>query len=188
MGSLPESKWLTWVNSEQYEPTISNLGATVLSAMKRIGFERAALVDETWVRAYSSAFPTTADCRGAIQFPRNITHPKTFEFFKELYDTHSVRALQAVPAMCVVGDEDRATPADIRVFSFRSLWPNGPVVRLPGVGHFLKEDAPEIVAVLVEQFVQVNSPPVAEFSDPGKTCNESRRWASVAGATATDIY
>ena len=31
---LPEFKWLTWVNSEQYEPTISNLGATVLSVMK----------------------------------------------------------------------------------------------------------------------------------------------------------
>ena len=177
---LPEFKWLTWVNSEQYEPTISNLGSTVLSVMKRIGIERAAHVGEIWVRAQSSAFPATADCRGAIQFPRNITDPKTFEFIKELYEKHGVEALQSLPAMCVVGEEDRTTPADIRAFGFKSLWPNGPVIRREGVGHFLQEDAPETVAALIEQFVQVNNPPVAEFAEPSREWNESSRWASAS--------
>ena len=182
LGAAPEHKWLTWVNSEQYEPTISNLGATILSVMKRIGFERAAHVDETWVRAYSSAFPTTADCRGAIQFPRNITNPKTFEFMKELYDKHGVEALQSVPAMCVVGEDDRTSPAETKVFSFKSFWPNGPVIRMPGVGHFLQEDAPEAVVSLIEQFVQINNPPVAEFSEPSRAWNESSKWVGIAKA------
>jgi pimeloyl-ACP methyl ester carboxylesterase len=133
-GPMPEFKWLNWVNSEQYEPTISNLGSTVLSVMKRIGIERADYIDETWVRAYSSAFPNLAECRGAIQFPRNISERTAFEFLQELYENYSIEKLQAIPAMCVVGDEDHTTPADIRVFSFQSMWPNGPVVRLPGVG------------------------------------------------------
>ena len=137
-------------------------------------------MDETWVRAYSSAFPATADCRGAIQFPRNITDPKTFEFIKELYEKHGVEALQALPAMCVVGEEDRTTPADIRAFGFKSLWPNGPVIRREGVGHFLQEDAPETVAALIEQFVQVNNSPLAEFTEPSREWNESSRWASAS--------
>ena len=30
-----------------------------------------------------------------------------------------------------------------------------PVVTLPGVGHFLQEDAPETVIALIEQFIQL---------------------------------
>lgn len=175
-GPMPELKWLSWVNSEQYEPTISNLGSTVLSVMKRIGIERADYIDETWVRAYSSAFPNLAECRGAIQFPRNISERSTFEFVQELYENYSLEKLQAIPAMCVVGDEDRTTPADIRVFGFQSMWPNGPVVRLSGVGHFLQEDAPETMSALVSQFIQMNNPPGAVFNEPSRAWNESSKW------------
>ncbi len=178
----PEYKWLKWVNSEQYEPTVSNLGATVLSVMKRIGFERAGHVDETWVRAYASPFPTPEACRGALQFPRNISDPKTFAFFKELADKHDIAALQAIPAMCVVGEEERTTPPEVRILGFKSLWPNGPVVVLPGVGHFLQEDAPEAVAALIDQFIQINNPPGATFTEPSRAWNESRRWASASQA------
>jgi haloalkane dehalogenase len=38
---------------------------------------------------------------------------------------------------------------------FRDTWPKGPVVTLPGVGHFLQEDAPEAVVALIEQFIQM---------------------------------
>ena len=59
-------KWQDWMNSDQYEPVVSNLGATVLSMMQRIGMERMDQVDETWLRAYASAFPTPQSCRGAL--------------------------------------------------------------------------------------------------------------------------
>jgi len=123
--------------------------------MKRIGFERAAHVDETWVRAYASPFPTPADCRGALQFPRNIANPATAAFFAELAQEHDVERVRKIPAMCVHGEEDRAIPVEAAVLGFRSFWPNGPVVTLPGVGHFLQEDAPETVTALVEQFMQL---------------------------------
>jgi pimeloyl-ACP methyl ester carboxylesterase len=55
--------------------------------------------------------------------------------------------------MCVVGEKERTTPAELRVFGFKSLWPNGPVVTLLGVSHCLQEDVPEIVSALVEQFI-----------------------------------
>ena len=68
-------------------------------------------------------------------------------------------------------------PARYTVFRFKSIWPNGPVVTLPGVGHFVQEDAPETVAALIEQFVQMNNPPVDAFSEPSRAWNEGDRWA-----------
>jgi len=35
------------------------------------------------------------------------------------------------------------------------IWPKGPVVTLPGVGHFIQEDAPETASALIEQFIQM---------------------------------
>jgi pimeloyl-ACP methyl ester carboxylesterase len=49
----------------------------------------------------------------------------------------------------------RAIPCDFAVGCFHVLWPRGPVVRLPGVGHFIQDDAPEIATRLIEQFVQM---------------------------------
>jgi haloalkane dehalogenase len=67
----------------------------------------------------------------------------------------SLPALAALPAMYVHGEEDRAIPTDFAVGAFRSTWPNGPVTTLPGVGHFLQEDAPETVIALLSQFIQM---------------------------------
>lgn len=173
----PEHKWYKWTQTDAFEPTLSNLGSTVLSVMKRVGFERAAHVDETWVRAYSSPFPTPESCVGALAFPRAIANPKTFEFFNEMAEKHDIEVLKTIPAMCIVGEEDRAMPTEWVKFRFKSFWPNGPLVSLPGVGHYLQEDAPETVAALVEQFVQMNNPPVVVASPPGRAWNDSKRWA-----------
>jgi haloalkane dehalogenase len=107
------------------------------------------------VRAHASAFPDVESCRGALQFPRNIVNPKTSEFFQELAAEHDIEAFQALPTMCVHGAEDRAIPVESAVLAFNNYWPDRPVVRLPGVGHFLQEDAPETVGALVEQFMQM---------------------------------
>jgi len=148
--------WFKWVNSDAYEPTLSNLGSTILSVMKRIGFERTARVDETWIRAYAVPFPTVEECKGAIKFPRCIASPETFEYFaKEVINPERAEAIRSIPAMYVHGEEDRAIPTEFAVVCFKDMWPNGPVVTLPGVGHFLQEDAPETVTALIEQFIQM---------------------------------
>ena len=63
--------WLDWLNSDQYEPVLSNFGATILSVMQRIGMERMVYVHQIWFRAYASPFPTPESCGGALQFPHN---------------------------------------------------------------------------------------------------------------------
>ena len=155
--SVLDYPWFEWVQTDAFEPTLSNLSATALSVMKRIGFERTEQADETWVRAYASPFPTAADCVAAIKFPRCIASPETAKFTAEHRSAHagSVEALRSKPAMYVHGEADRAIPTEFGVGCFRDFWPAGPVVTLPGVGHFLQEDAPETVTALIEQFIQL---------------------------------
>ena len=156
MKGVTDHHWFKWVHTDEFEPVITHLGATALSVIKRIGFERTGHVDETWIRAYSSPFPTVESCRGALQFPRNIANPATFEFFMELAAQHDMEKFQALPAMCIHGEEDRAIPFESAVAAFKGFWPDAPVVTLPGVGHFLQEDAPEAVTAMVELFIQQN--------------------------------
>jgi|GEM_PF-7121933 len=61
----------------------------------------------------------------------------------------------ALPAMHIRGEEDGAVPTEMAIGMFKGLWPNGSVTRLPGVGHFLQEDAPEAVTALISQFIQM---------------------------------
>jgi haloalkane dehalogenase len=145
--------WFQWVQTDEAAAVLSNLGGSILSVMKRIGFERTAHVDETWVRAYAAPFPTPAECIGAVAFPKQIAAPETRELLIE--HIANLPALGAKPAMYVHGEEDRAIPPAMGVAAFRSTWPNGPVVLLPGVGHFIQEDAPETACALIEQFIQL---------------------------------
>jgi haloalkane dehalogenase len=156
LPSVTDFPWFHWVHSDAFEPTITNLSSTVLSVLKRAGFEHTAHVDETWVRAYASPFPTPSDCLGALRFPLNIGTPETMKFFAEtLALPGAVQAVKAKPAMMVTGAEDRALPCEFAVASFRDMWPDAPVTILPGVGHFIQEDAPEIATALISQFVQM---------------------------------
>jgi haloalkane dehalogenase len=145
--------WYQWAHSEEAPAVLANLGSTILSVLKRIGFERTAHVDETWVRAYASAFPTTESCKGALAFPLAIETDETRQVLIEQFA--NLPALAAKPAMYVHGEADRAIPTEFSVGAFRSTWPNGPVVTLPGVGHFIQEDAPETACALIEQFLQL---------------------------------
>ncbi len=50
--------------------------------------------------------------------------------------------------------EDRAIPPARAIADFRALWPDAPVVELPGVGHFCQEDAPDVLVSNIDQFIQ----------------------------------
>lgn len=151
--TVADYPWFKWVQTEESQVVLQNLGSTILSVLKRIGFERCAQVDETFVRAYASPFPTPADCIGALAFPSHIGSGETMAVMLE--SLTNLPALAALPAMYIHGEEDRAVPTEFAVRTFRSTWPNGPVTTLPGVGHFLQEDAPETVVALISQFIQM---------------------------------
>jgi haloalkane dehalogenase len=151
-----ESQWFRWIGegleSGRTEAVLRNCGSTVLSVMKIIGFQNSAAVDDTWIRAYSAPFPDADSAIGAYEFPIDAYLGRIVDYVLE--GVEGVPALVAKPAILLEGMEDRAIPPDMAIAHFRSLWPDAPVVQLPGVGHFCQEDAPDLLASNILQFMQ----------------------------------
>jgi haloalkane dehalogenase len=137
----------------QLEAVFSNLRFLVGGIMMTLGIQRRDVVTETWLRAYAAAFPTFEECRAAIAFPLEGLH------LERIRDT-LVGALPAlfklgqagVPAMMIEGMQDRAIWPHVAIAGFRAFFPKGTVHELAGAGHFIQEDAPDIVVPLIEEF------------------------------------
>jgi len=153
---LQESRWFRWIGggleNGRTDAVLRQLGSTVLSVMKIIGFENTAVVDDTWIRAYSAPFETPDDCLGAVEFPKDAYLGRIRDYVRE--GAAGVDALRAKPAMLAEGLADHAIPPALAIADFEALWPGRPVVRLPGVGHFCQEDAPQTLVALIAQFMQ----------------------------------
>jgi cis-3-alkyl-4-acyloxetan-2-one decarboxylase len=153
---LQDSRWFRWIGAGlengRTEAVLRNLGSTVLSVMKIIGFEHTAGVDDTWIRAYAAAFETPEECVGAVEFPRDAYLGRIRDYVLE--GAGGVEALKAIPAMLAEGLRDHAIPPALAIGDFEALWPGRPVVQLPGAGHFCQEDVPDTLVALIAQFMQ----------------------------------
>ena len=65
--------WFQWIKKHYEADTLDGilgeLGSTVLSVMKIPNFTNNNVINDNWVKAYSSQFPDRASCKGAINFP-----------------------------------------------------------------------------------------------------------------------
>ncbi|MHB8588293.1 MAG: alpha/beta fold hydrolase [Candidatus Dormibacteraceae bacterium] len=135
------------------EAVLGNMRYLVGGIMMTLGIQRRDIVTDTWLRAYAAAFPTLEECRGAIAFPLEGLHPD------RIRDT-LVAALpglfklgqQGMPAMMIEGMQDRAIWPHVAIAGFRAFFPHGTVHELPEAGHFIQEDAHEILVPLIEEF------------------------------------
>ncbi|MGH7807053.1 MAG: alpha/beta fold hydrolase [Thermodesulfobacteriota bacterium] len=154
---LHTSSWFTWASEGlkdgSYYEVMGNLGSTVLSVMKIIGFQNSAVVNETWIHAYSAHFENKNECKGAIEFPLDVALQRIASYVKE--GAVGVEELRKKPAMLAEGMRDRAIPPERAIADFKILFPNGPVVELENAGHFCQEDAPETLVALIQQFIQM---------------------------------
>ena len=148
--------WFEWIGDGLEDGTVDavlgNLGSTVLSVMKIIGFENSAAVDRNWIDAYSAPFDSREECLGAIEFPIDAYQRRAAAFFAECAE--NVEAVRAKPAMLVEGMRDRAIYPQRAISQFEALWPEGPITLLEEAGHFCQEDAPETIVPLIQQFIQ----------------------------------
>jgi haloalkane dehalogenase len=150
-----ETPWFRWIRdglaSGRTEAVLSQLGSTILSVMQIVGLERLDRVDPTFIRAYAAPFATPADCKGAIGFPLDVALGRIRDFVKE--GASGVPALRGKPAIMIEGMLDRAIPPGLALADFAGLWPDAPVIEVPGAGHYIQEDAPEVVVPLVQAFL-----------------------------------
>lgn len=158
-GVQPEGRtpWFEWIATHyeagDLEEVLGNLGSTILSVMKIIGFQNSAAVTDTWIRAYSAPFPDKASCIGGIEFPLDVHLGRIRDYVME--GVSGVDALKQKPAMLAVGLHDKGIAPDHAIGDFKALFPGGPVVELPDAGHFCQEDAPETLVALIRQFIQM---------------------------------
>ncbi|MCP3912546.1 MAG: alpha/beta fold hydrolase [Actinomycetia bacterium] len=152
-----ETRWFEWIGAGlengRTEQVLRNLGSTVLSVMKIIGFD-AGKVDDTWIRAYSEPFPDWDSAIGGYEFPIDAYLGRIVDYV--IAGAEGVGALAAKPALLLEGMADMAISPQRAIADFRGVWPDGPVVELEGVGHFCQEDAPEILVSNIRQFLQAN--------------------------------
>ncbi|HYM67512.1 MAG TPA: alpha/beta fold hydrolase [Patescibacteria group bacterium] len=140
-------------DSGQLEAVLGNLRHLAGAVMMMLGIQRREVVTDLWLRAYAAPFATFEECKGAIAFPLEGLH------LDRIRDT-LVAALPGVyklgqagtPAMMIEGMQDRAIWPHVALAGFRAFFPRGTVHELEGVGHFIQEDAPEIVVPLIEEF------------------------------------
>ncbi|MCY4547093.1 MAG: alpha/beta fold hydrolase [Defluviicoccus sp.] len=161
-GGLPPpalTPWFAWIrrhyDAGTLDDVLGDLGSIVLSVMTIIGFCNRQAVTGDWLNAYAAPFPDRAACIGAIAFPLDYLLGRIRPFVVDCLRTGDLAALRAKPAMLACGMEDRAIPPSHAIADFRALWPDGPVVELPGVGHFCQEDAPQTLVALIRQFLQM---------------------------------
>ena len=149
--------WFTVIkeleDSGQLEVVLGNLRFLVGAIMMQLGMQRREVVTDTWLRAYAAAFPTAEECRAAIAFPLEGLHLERIRdtLLGALPGLHKLGEA-GIPAMMIEGMQDRAIWPHVAIAGFRAFFPRGTVHELPGAGHFIQEDAHEIVVALIEEF------------------------------------
>ena len=148
------SPWFQWILKAEsegvLEQVLGQLDHTILSTLKLNGFERNEIITKPWIDAYRAPFPTPAQAVGAIGWAKGFA---TGEHAFEVPDAATKAALAEKPALAIWGEADRTLHAEQFLPLFRQAFPDGQVHRLPGVGHYSPEDAPDEVARLVAEFV-----------------------------------
>jgi len=153
-ANVAVSPWFQWIlKAEQegvLEQVLGQLDYNILSTLKLNGFERNEIITDTWLRAYRSPFPTQDQAAGAIGWAKGFAIG-AHEF--EMPDAATKTALAKKPALAIWGEADRTLHAKHFLPLFTQAFPHGQVLRLPRVGHYSPEDAPEEVARFVADFV-----------------------------------
>lgn len=154
---IQDSPWFKWIGegleNGRTEAVLRNAGSTVVSIMKLLGVS-SNVIDQTWIEAYSSPFPDYESAIGAYEFPIDAYLGRIGEYVLE--GLQGVKDLTSKPAILLEGLEDFAIPPEFAIADFMSLWPSSPVIKLPGVGHFCQEDAPELLVASILQFLKSN--------------------------------
>lgn len=106
---------------------------------------------EAELHHYRAVVPTPESRRGLAELPRQIT---ASEDWLVALNARVRSALAEKPMALVFGAHDPALASDVAIARWREVWPDAPMRMLADAGHFLQEDAPEVlVEVIREEFL-----------------------------------
>lgn len=153
-ANIAVSPWFQWIlkaeKEGRLEAALGGLGADILRVLELNGFENKKVISADWLAAYGAHFHTPADCLGAIGWAKGVAIG-AHRF--EAPDAASERAIRSKPALAIWGEADRTLRAEHFLPLFAALFPEAPIHRLAGVGHYCLEDAPEKIIPLIRRFL-----------------------------------
>ncbi|BDU22444.1 alpha/beta fold hydrolase [Dyella sp. GSA-30] len=149
------SPWFQWImkaqSQDRLKTVLGELGFNILSTLKLNGFENHALISDTWLRAYGAHFMDPSDSAGVIGWAEGFAiNAHRFE----TPDAGARRQIQSRPALAIWGLADRTLHAEHFLPLFSELFPQAPIHRLAGVGHYCLEDGPDTIAAHVTAFMR----------------------------------
>ena len=154
------SPWFEWINKHYQDKTLDGilgeLGSTLLSVMKIPNFTNNNIINDTWIKAYSSQFPDRASCKGAINFPLDALLNRIVPYILEGIKQGDLKSLSSKPAVLAYGMKDKAIEPDYAIRDFKALFPGSKVVKMPNAGHYSQEDEPELLINLIKEFMKEN--------------------------------
>ena len=154
------SPWFEWINKHYQDKTLDGilgeLGSTLLSVMKIPNFTNNNIINDTWIKAYSSQFPDRASCKGAINFPLDALLNRIVPYIIEGIKQGDLKSLCSKPAVLAYGMKDKAIEPDYAIRDFKALFPGSKVVKMPNAGHYSQEDEPELLINLIKEFMKEN--------------------------------
>ena len=154
------SPWFEWINKHYQDKTLDGilgeLGSTLVSVMKIPNFTNNNIINDTWIKAYSSQFPDRASCKGAINFPLDALLNRIVPYILEGIKQGDLKSLCSKPAVLAYGMKDKAIEPDYAIRDFKALFPGSKVVKMPNAGHYSQEDEPELLINLIKEFMKEN--------------------------------
>jgi 3-oxoadipate enol-lactonase / 4-carboxymuconolactone decarboxylase len=107
--------------------------------------------------AYRDNGPAVALCRNMLARSPADGYIATAAALRDADLSDAARAV-AAPILCLVGECDRATPPDL-VQAFSAMIPGGRFETIPGAGHLICLEAPEVLAACIIGLVDEAFPP-----------------------------
>ncbi|WP_169545876.1 alpha/beta fold hydrolase [Sneathiella aquimaris] len=157
-ANVAESPWFQWIikanEDGTLEQVLGQLDYNILSTLKLNGFEQNDIITDSWLQAYRAPFSTPEEALGAIGWAKGFA---TGAHVFEEPDLATKKTLAKKPALAIWGEADRTLHAKHLLPLFDQVFPDGRVERLPGVGHYSPEDAPQVIAQLVSEFLKKDS-------------------------------
>ena len=149
--------WFKWIKKNYEDKTLDGilgeLNSTILSVMKIINFTNHNIINDDWLKAYSSAFPDRKSCIGAINFPLDALLARMRPYLIECLKSGDMTSFLKKPAELVYGMKDMAIDPEYAIRDFNTLFPKQQVTKLINAGHFSQEDEPDKIISLLRSFV-----------------------------------
>ncbi len=141
-------------------PGVGELLVQGLDAFKplmfRLAIERPERLTPSNRRAYREVHSGWSERAGMLAFARQLPSRGAGEVNAMNLETEALlaRHFRTKPARIVWGEKDRVLPAGLVDSAWLRTLPEAEVTRIPEAGHFLQEDAPELVVPELTRFVE----------------------------------